>query len=526
VDQGSPEVPGSEGAKADVPEGISVDDPQAKNPAFAPGATVADKYVVERLVGEGGLGVVVAAKHLQLDQTVAIKYLRPRALGNKGIGDRFLREARLSARMRSEHAVHVHDVGTLDGTPYMVMELLAGTDLGRQLQTSGPLTAERAIDYVLQACEALAEAHMAGIVHRDIKPDNLFIATTGGGKSVLKILDFGISKMSAKRASIVDARELTEAGDKFGTPVYMSPEQLMASAEIDTRADVWAMGVVFFELLAGQMPFDGDSLPELCTAILNKPPASLVQVRPSLPPELGTVIERCLEKDPANRFQNVAELAQELAPFVQQVGQERIAHIVKIVEGGGEVVRASMTPPPPRTTSSSGRGLRDVSTLMEAERTTGGGVGTWSGLNSIPVAGGEGRARRTRVIALAASAVLAASVVVASLTSHGSRGAATTAAAASPGVPPAAELPTAQARQPDPAAPLPALVDVEPTPEPAASEGAGETAASAAPPAGTAPGASAPRRAPKAPSKARGAGHGSRNDTTRADPNAVINPFE
>ena len=311
MEQGKPEVPGAEGAKVDVPEGMPADDPTAKNPAFSPGSTVADKYVVERLVGEGGLGVVVAAKHLQLDQTVAIKYLRPRALGNRGIGERFLREARLSARMRSEHAVHVYDVGTVDGTPYMVMELLVGTDLGRQLQTSGTLTPERAIDYVLQACEALAEAHMAGIVHRDIKPDNLFIATTGGGKQVLKILDFGISKMSAKRASIVDARELTEAGDKFGTPVYMSPEQLMASAEIDARADVWAMGVVFFELLTGQMPFDGDSLPELCTAILNKPPAPLLQHRVGLPPELAAVILRCLEKDPANRFQNVAELAQE-----------------------------------------------------------------------------------------------------------------------------------------------------------------------------------------------------------------------
>ncbi len=522
MDQGSPEVPGKDGAKTDVPEGMPVDDPQAKNPAFAPGATIAEKYVVERLVGEGGLGVVVAAKHLQLDQTVAIKYLRPRALGNRGIGDRFLREARLSARMRSEHAVHVYDVGTLDGTPYMVMELLAGTDLGRQLQTSGPLTPERAIDYVLQSCEALAEAHMAGIVHRDIKPDNLFLATTGGGKSVLKILDFGISKMSAKRASIVDARELTEAGDKFGTPVYMSPEQLMSSAEIDARADVWAMGVVFFELLTGQMPFDGDSLPELCTAILNKPPASLAKFRPNLPPEIAAVIERCLEKDPANRFQNVAELAQELSPLVQQVGHERIAHIVKIVEGGGEVVRASMTPFPPRATTT-GRGLRDVSTLMEAvERTTGGGVGTWSGLNPIPAVGaggGEGRPRRTRVLALAASGVLAAAVVIASLSSHKSDSAAN-APATSPGVPSAAELPSVQSGS-EPAAPIPALVDVEPTPDPAASAGSGDSAASEVPAA-----APAPRRGPRAPSKAKGAGHGSRNDATRADPNAVINPFE
>jgi hypothetical protein len=194
---------------------------------------------------------------------------------------------------------------------------------------------------------------------------------------------------------------------------------------------------------------------------------------------------------------------------------------VKIVEGGGEVVRASMTPPPPRT-SSTGRGLRDVSTLMEAERTTGGGVGTWSGLNPIPAvgAGGEGRPRRTRVLALAASGVLAAAVVIASLGSH-KPDSAGNAPAASPGVPSAGELPAVQS---EPAAPVPALVDVEPTPEPAASAGSGETAASAGPEAATPP--AAPRRGPRTPSKGKGAGHGSRNDATRADPNAVINPFE
>ncbi|MGH7437520.1 MAG: serine/threonine-protein kinase, partial [Polyangiaceae bacterium] len=503
--EGNPEVPG---AKADVPEGISADDPHAKNPSFAPGATVGEKYVVERLVGEGGLGVVVAAKHLQLDQTVAIKYLRPRALGNKSIGDRFLREARLSARMRSEHAVHVYDVGTLDGTPYMVMELLVGMDLGRQLQTGGPLTPERTIDYVLQACEALAEAHMAGIVHRDIKPDNLFIATTGGGKSVLKILDFGISKMSAKRASLIDARELTEAGDKFGTPVYMSPEQLMASAEIDARADVWAMGVVFFELLTGQMPFDGDSLPELCTAILNKPPRPLLQHRTGLPPELAAVVGRCLEKDPANRFQNVAELAQELAPFVQQVGQERIAHIVKIVEGGGETVRASTLPSLRPGAISNPRGLRDVSTLMEPVEqrdTTGGGVGTWSGLNAIPRVSQTFRLRRTRLAAFAAAGVLAVAVLVASLTSHRSPGSASGPAAAAPAAPSTPQLPAVVVAEP--AAPVPPLVEAEPAPAPSGLAAAEETASSAAPAPATAPAAAAPRRAPRT-APAKGKGHG------------------
>jgi serine/threonine protein kinase len=513
VEDGSPEVPSAEGAAQHAPEGITAEDPQAKNPSFRPGATIAEKYVVERLVGEGGLGVVVAAKHLQLDQTVAIKYLRPRALGSKGVAERFLREARLAAKMRSEHVVHVYDVGTMpDGAPFMVMELLVGTDLGRQLTTSGPLTIERTIDYVLQACEALAEAHAAGIVHRDIKPDNLFVASTTGGKSVLKILDFGISKMSAKRSTSGELRDLTEAGDKFGTPVYMSPEQLLASGNVDARADVWAMGVVFFELLTGQLPFDGDSLPELCTAILNKAPMSLVQLRSNIPAVIQAVIERCLEKDPANRFQNVAELAQELAPFVQQTGQERIDHIVRIIRGGGETVRAA-TPVP--GASLSPRANRDVSTLAEpGDRalTTASGVASWGGPTVVPPANETARTRRTRLIAIAASAVLALTVVTASLTGHRSHDSTTDGPA---GVPAATGL----SHVTEEPSPVPALVDVDPPAPPAAAD---DPAASASAANAHAPAAVAAHKASKgAPAKGKAPSHSS-----HADPNAVINPFE
>ncbi len=510
MEQGSPEVPGGEDAGQHAPEAIPTDEQHGRNPSFRPGATIADKYLVDRLVGEGGLGVVVAAKHLQLDQTVAIKYLRPRALGSKGVAERFLREARLAAKMRSEHVVHVYDVGTLpDGAPYMVMELLTGTDLGRQLTSTGPLTVERTIDYVLQACEALAEAHMAGIVHRDIKPDNLFIATTAGGKSVLKILDFGISKMSAKRSTSGELRDLTEAGDKFGTPVYMSPEQLLASGNVDARADVWAVGVVFFELLTGQLPFDGDSLPELCTAILNKPPISLVQLRSSLPPVLETIIGRCLEKDAANRFQNVAELAQELSFFVQQTGQERIEQIVRIVRGGGETVRAAT--PVPGSVSLSPRAQRDVSTLAEpGDRalTTGTGVASWSGSTVVPPATEAARTRRTRLVAFGASAVLALAVVVASLSG---RHATEPAAASSAGAPAlVAPLPIEQA------SPVPALVDTDPAPPHANPD---ETAPSA-----SASGSSSAMAAHRAPSGA--PPKGKATHSSHMDPNAVINPFE
>ena len=338
-------------------------DGRARTDSFAPGMLIAEKYVVERVLGEGGIGVVVAAKHVDLDQTVAIKYLRPKALTAGNAAERFLREARLAARIRSDHVVHVYDVGRLpDGSPYMVMEYLAGTDLGRLLIVNGPLPLDRAIDYVLQTCEALAVAHVAGVGHRDLKPDNLFVSTGAAGKSIVKIVDFGISKMSAKRTT-ERLQELTQADDKFGTPVYMSPEQLRASRDVDARADIWAVGVVLYELLTGYLPFDGDGLPELCTAILTMPPVPLRQRRPGLPAGLEAVIERCLEKEAELRFQNVAELAQELRPFATPLAASRIDHVVSVLSEAGEAIR----PPTPVPGDSTSRLLNQAATLGAAE---------------------------------------------------------------------------------------------------------------------------------------------------------------
>jgi serine/threonine-protein kinase len=490
----------------------------AKNPAFKPGARVADKYLIEKVLGEGGLGVVVAAKHEHLDQTVAIKYLRPKALNTKGVAERFLREARLAARIRSEHVVHVYDVGTLpDGSPYMVMEYLVGSDLGRQLTELGPLTVERAVDCILQACEALAEAHRAGIVHRDIKPDNLFVATSAGGRPTVKILDFGISKMSAKRGAEGD-RDLTEAGDKFGTPVYMSPEQLLASGEVDARADIWAVGVVFYELLTGKMPFDGDSIPELCTAILTKDPVPLLEARPLLPAGLQAVINRRVEKDPAKRFQNVGELAQELGPFAGPAGRDRIEHTLKIVRGGGENVRAA-TPLPD---AASARAMRDLSTLAEQgdRSTTGSGVTSWGPATvtgNVPRA--PARLERMRPAAVAAAAAVAIAMLVAALagdrTPKGKGAAASAVAPPPPVVSVVSAVPDpAPSEEARPSAPPPATQGAEGAQAPAESA---QAVASAAPSA-----TAAPARAPKAgaPGKSR-AGRPS-----HADPNAVINPFE
>jgi serine/threonine-protein kinase len=470
---------------------------------IAPGTRIADKYVVERLIGEGGLGVVLAARHVHLDQVVAIKSLRPNALANKGVAERFLREARLAAKIRSEHVVHVYDVGTLpDGTPYMIMEYLAGTDLGRQLNATGPLPVDKAVDYVLQACEALAEAHIAGIVHRDIKPDNLFIATSAGGKSILKILDFGISKMATRQTD--SGNELTEAGDKFGTPVYMSPEQLLSARDVDARTDVWAIGVVLYELLTGRLPFDGD-LPELCAAIINKPPVPLATARPYLPESLQGVIDRCLAKNLEERFQNVAELAQELRPFAGPVSQARIDHVVQLIRGAGEPVRLSLLPAP----QASGRALREEPTLAETtERaaTTGSGVAAWG---AVPAGDSkDGRGGRARVAALVMASLAAAAIglaAIASGRSHSAASAQPPALVSAPNI--AADVPPPAALPPSAPQPVPAVAT-----EPEVTAAASSTAASSSQP--------AYRKPPRGVSSARPRSPGT------SDPNAVINPFE
>ena len=222
---------------------------------FAPGSVVGGKYRVDDVIGDGGLGVVLKAWHQQLDQPVAIKVVKPDAVSRPGVVERFLREARLAARIKNEHAVKVFDVDEAEsGVPYMVMEYLEGRDL-EQIVTEAPLHVHVAIDYLLQAIEAVAEAHAAGIVHRDLKPANLFLARRPGSTSIVKVLDFGISKVTSADAQ--QRKRLTRHDERVGTPAFMSPEQLQAAPDVDARADVWALGVVLYELVTGRLPFDG-----------------------------------------------------------------------------------------------------------------------------------------------------------------------------------------------------------------------------------------------------------------------------
>jgi len=276
------------------------------------GEMLAGKYRVERVLGSGGMGVVVAAVHVQLEQRVAIKFVRDEALGNTDAVQRFLREARAAVKLKSEHAAKVLDVGTLEsGAPYMVMEYLEGSDLGAVLADHGTLTVQAAAEWIVQACEAIAEAHAMGIVHRDIKPQNLFLAKSVGGQAQIKVLDFGVSKSLTSSG----AGNLTQTRAMLGSPLYMSPEQMRSSRDVDARADVWALGVVLYELLTRRWPFEAESMPELCLKVVGDPPVAITSIRGDIPKAMVDVIMRCLEKEPAKRYSNAAELASALEPL-------------------------------------------------------------------------------------------------------------------------------------------------------------------------------------------------------------------
>ena len=271
-----------------------------------PGEIVASKYVVERLLGQGGMGVVVAARHLELDQRVAIKFLVSDADVNAL--ERFMREAKAAALVKSEHACRVSDFGRLEsGEPYIVMEYLDGCDLADKLEAEGPQPVNDVVSWIVQACDALSSAHAQGIVHRDLKPANLFLQNTTDGPPTLKVLDFGISKLST-------SGKLTSTAVLMGSPFYMSPEQLESSRDVDQRSDIWSLGVVLYELLTGVAPFMGETIVQLVVQAREREPDPPSRLRPGIPSAIEEIIARCLAKAPANRFQNVNELVRALAP--------------------------------------------------------------------------------------------------------------------------------------------------------------------------------------------------------------------
>ncbi|MCA9619611.1 MAG: serine/threonine protein kinase [Myxococcales bacterium] len=291
-----------------------------------PGTVIGGKYRIERVLGVGGMGAVLLAEHEQLGEPVAIKFLIGSAKDDSERTRRFAREAWAAAKIKSEHAVRVLDVAaTEDGTPYLVMEYLEGSDLEELLHQRGALSVETAVDYVLQAAEALVEAHKLGIIHRDLKPGNLHVGTRPDGTPWVKVLDFGISKLVGGRDN------MTKTSTLMGSPLYMAPEQLASAKHVDARADIWALAVILYELISGELPFMGDTLPQICTAVLHSDPRPLPEVVPHVPPELWQVLEPAFEKLPEDRYDTLTPLARALAPFGGASARASAAYVARVL---------------------------------------------------------------------------------------------------------------------------------------------------------------------------------------------------
>lgn len=301
--------------------------------SFERGTVIAGKYRVDRVIGQGGMGIVLAAKHLGLDEMVALKLIREGVTEDAEVLARFQREARAAARIKSEHVARVLDVDRLpEGAPYIVMELIDGTDLDALLERRGPLPSDEAASYITQACEGLAEAHALGMVHRDLKLKNLFLTHRRDGRPLIKVIDFGVVKLTPIRS---DEAEVTPRGSTFGdagrsrvrdatltgTSVligsvhYMAPEQIRASSVVTAQADVWSLGVCLYRMLTGVLPFRGSSIVEVCASIQGRAPLDVREIVPHIPEGMANAVTRSLEKDARRRFADVAELANALAPY-------------------------------------------------------------------------------------------------------------------------------------------------------------------------------------------------------------------
>jgi serine/threonine-protein kinase len=277
--------------------------------ALQPGTVLAGRYRVERTVGQGSMGIVVEATDLTLQMRVALKVMSPERANNEEARKRFVREAQAVLKLTNEHVTRMYEVGSLaDGVPFLVMEYLVGNTLEHLLFSSnGPLPVDVVLDWSLQALEGLAEAHRLGFVHRDVKPENLFLHEPPGQPPIVKVLDFGAVKELMSKMT-----KLTRTGSTMGSPAYMPPEQVRAEENIDQRADVWAMGVTMYELLTGKLPFGGESVPQTLAAILRDEHIPLRVRRPDAPVELEALIACAFEKDRQRRYPSCGEMLEAL----------------------------------------------------------------------------------------------------------------------------------------------------------------------------------------------------------------------
>jgi serine/threonine-protein kinase len=429
------------------------------------GDLVAGRYRVVELIAAGGMGVIVGARHETLGQNVAIKLLLPDS-DHSQRAERFLREARAAAAIESSHVCRVFDCGEHDGIPFMVMEHLVGHDLAHELKARGPLPPAEAVDLVLQALEGIAEAHAIGIVHRDLKPSNLFLSQRPGRAREVKVLDFGISKLTpAFDAS--DAEDLTHTEMMLGSPRYMSPEQVQNARGVDARTDLWSIGVILYQLLDGQSPFAGTTMGETIGKVLTHDAPPIGRRRPDVPAGLAEVLGRCLERDRERRYRNVAELALALAPFGSGAARGSVERITALLVGGQLDAAPPLAAAPAVVAPSGAR-------HKPADEPSIGTVGafTQGALRDF-------RPKRTGLyigLALAIAALAGGAVLLA-------RG------SAEEGAPPAASAPpppvattTTPTSTPSAASAAPVATQAEPAPVPAASESTDAAPATSAPP--------------------------------------------
>jgi serine/threonine-protein kinase len=303
------------------------------------GSVVNGRFRIGPTLGEGGMSAVFLARDERLGREVALKLLSPRLAHSREVVTRFVNEARTLARLDSEHIVRVLDAGVTTESehpplPYMVLELLRGHDLRTECARGPVEDPERAIGWVLEACEGLAVAHAEGVIHRDLKPENLFIARTADGYEVVKLLDFGIARSLAMHSS------LTQSGEGMGSPGYMSPEQLNDASTVDERSDIWSLGVVLYELLAGVPPFHSTSTFDLCAQILAGKPTRLSRFREDLPRGLVATVQRCLEVDPDDRFESISALVSALAPYCPTFASGAVAKIQRRLDARASGARS------------------------------------------------------------------------------------------------------------------------------------------------------------------------------------------
>jgi serine/threonine-protein kinase len=346
------------------------------------GDVVAGRYEIDGVAGEGGMAIVFSARHLHLNERYAVKVMRRGFAANPNLVSRFLQEARSAAQLKSDHVCRVFDVGIHDGVPFMVMELLRGEDLRSVLERGDLLSVEESVEFVIQACEALTEAHGLSLVHRDIKPENLFLTVGRDGWRSVKLLDFGISKLVDSEFVSTTLRRHLDTKDLLGTPHYMAPECIRSSRDASSLSDVWSLGVVLYELLCGLLPFHGETVTEISASVLETEPEPLAATRPDLPTSLVEIVQWCLAKQPELRVSSAAELATQLVPFAPRRSRAIVERTQSRARARGELLDLppSQFPPPLEASQPVPLPVPSTPTVAEAPAPRGMGLGAMLGL--------------------------------------------------------------------------------------------------------------------------------------------------